>query len=265
MLRQATGLWVGSSLTVISLLIIAWGFLPLAVTTKNVPIPLTSMTISAEQGSGGAGEASQTNPLEAGKEQTSGLQGEYEEDQSVLAGILERRRIILQNPRKMQSGEQGEIKLSIVVDPAEPGEGNGIEAGDGIEVSDPAWEDIYDAYNVMAEARLELFGMVADPVDTVTQPMRLGKPVIFNWQINAGSTGEKLGMVWLHLRFVPHDGGEAQDRTVFAHRVEIQVTDFLGMDRNTIRMVGFGGVFLGLGLSGYRFVYPMSRKKSGKD
>jgi hypothetical protein len=101
-------------------------------------------------------------------------------------------------------------------------------------------------YGVYVNTQLELDGMQVIPSDVISQPMIRGKDLAYDWQITAISAGINSGTLWLSLRVVPFEGGESITRTLSAQKVEIQVTDFWGMDGQTARLAGCFGLGLAL-------------------
>lgn len=108
--------------------------------------------------------------------------------------------------------------------------------------------NIYEEYNVIVEARLELEGADARPADLVSAALAEGTAPTFYWEVTQREVGEARGTVWLYLRFVPKaDGGETRG-PVLAQRVEARSRSVLGRTGSEARLGGVVGGLIGLAL-----------------
>jgi hypothetical protein len=111
--------------------------------------------------------------------------------------------------------------------------------------------DIYDTHRVLAEARLELAGVRFIPTGEINVALLPGRPAAFLWSVSPDQPGIYGGTVWLHLRFIPLEGGEELRSVLTAQPVEIEATSLLGMSGSAARLLGgLGTAFcLALGLN----------------
>ena len=163
----------------------------------------------------------------------------------VQPAILEARRLTLEWPPKIRAGDSDRIYLTLDVD----AQGN---------LTPTVWEqghktsgetvyvpDLYDTHDVIAEARLDMAGVEVSPQGSIDEPMRPGKAVTFTWSVSPQKVGTYKGTIWLHLRFLPHDGGAETRMPLSVQLVEIQAANFLGLSGSAARLFGGVGVLLG--------------------
>jgi hypothetical protein len=105
--------------------------------------------------------------------------------------------------------------------------------------------NLYDTHNVMAEARLDLAGVQVTPEGDVSEPLLPGQSATFFWSVLPQEVGTFRGTIWVHLRFIPHDGGPESRRPLTAQLVEIQAANLLGLGGNTARWAGALGTLVG--------------------
>jgi hypothetical protein len=91
--------------------------------------------------------------------------------------------------------------------------------------------------NIVSVARLEIEGMDAFPGEK-RSPIVPGQQQTFQWEIRPDKAGAYRGKVWLHLEFVPKQGGEVQRVLVLARPIEINVIPVKGMSLTAARWVG---------------------------
>lgn len=151
------------------------------------------------------------------------------------AAIPENRTLEVLWPSRLRVGDAGVIRLSLEM------AGQAAPGGD--------WADVYATHDVVAEARLEMAGVEYRPDGEVSQALQPGRPVMFQWSLRADQAGAYDGTVWLHLRFVPHDGGPEQRSVITAQRIEMQAGDFLGLSGALARVLGSTGAVVGLASS----------------
>ena len=168
--------------------------------------------------------------------------------------ILETRRLTLEFPSKMRAGVEGDIvRLTLEVDdlgnitPTAQIAGN-VVVGETIEIP-----DLYETHNVIAEAQLDLAGIVVQPSEAIFEPLKRGQSVTFYWSIRPQETGIYRGTVWLHLNFANRSTGEESRIAVSAQIVEIEAVDFFGLSVNLARTSGVIGSIVG-GVVGFPFI-----------
>ena len=121
--------------------------------------------------------------------------------------------------------------------------------------------DLFDDYQVVLEARLELAGMAYAPVGSTLEPISPGTRGQFQWRITADHPGAGKGTLWVHLRLLPKGGGSELRLPVYAFPINIAVKDVLGIQTGIIRgllagvallVVVFLGVEIKRGISAAR-------------
>ena len=171
--------------------------------------------------------------------------------------IPESRRLTLEFPPVMRTGDSVRIRLQLEVDdrggivPTAIVKGN-VVTGEVVEIP-----NLYETHLVVAEARLDMAGMEVRPPGTISEPMTPGKAVTFYWSVRPEESGKYEGTVWLHLRFVPMAdlNGEQEGRIpVSVQFLEIEAKSFVGMfSGGTARGVGVVGSIVG-SILGFPFV-----------
>ncbi|MBN1450130.1 MAG: hypothetical protein JW963_03870 [Anaerolineales bacterium] len=171
--------------------------------------------------------------------------------------ILESRRLTLEFPPVMRTGDSARIRLQLEVDdrgniiPTAVVEGN-VVTGEVVEIP-----NLYETHNAIAEARLDMAGMEVQPPGTISEPLTPGKSVTFYWSVRPEESGRYEGTAWLHLRFIPMTSlsGEQESRiAVSVQFLEIEARSFLGfLDGGAARGIGALGSVVGSVL-GFPFV-----------
>lgn len=105
--------------------------------------------------------------------------------------------------------------------------------------------NVYEEYNVIVEARLELEGAEARPAELVSAALAEGAAPTFYWEVTPREEGEARGTVWLYLRFVPKEGGEEIRQPVSAQLVAIRTKSMLGRTGSEARVGGVVGCIVG--------------------
>ena len=168
--------------------------------------------------------------------------------------IPEARRLTLEFPPVMRTGDSTRIRLQLEVDdrgnitPTAVVEGN-VVAGEVVEIP-----NLYETHNVIAEARLDMAGMEVQPPGTISEPLSSGQAVTFYWSVRPKGSGSYEGTAWLHLRFIPKGGGDESRIPLSVQFLEIEARSFLGfLNGGTARGVGALGSVVGSVL-GFPFV-----------
>lgn len=107
---------------------------------------------------------------------------------------------------------------------------------------------LYEEYNVIVEARLDLPFANVRPADVVSTALVEGGVATFYWDVNPHEAGELHGTVWLYLRLVPQAGGEETRQPVSAQLVKIRSKSMLGRTGSQARAAGVVGLIVGLAL-----------------
>jgi hypothetical protein len=168
--------------------------------------------------------------------------------------IPESRRLTLEFPPVMRTGDSTRIRLQLEVDergsitPTAVVEGN-VVSGEVVDIP-----NLYETHNVVAEARLDMAGMQVQPPGMVSEPLTQGQAVTFYWSVRPNESGNYEGTAWLHLRFVPKGGGEESRIPVSVQFLEIEARSFMGyLSGSMARGIGALGSVLGSVL-GFPFV-----------
>ena len=237
-------------------------------TRRNLLLLLAGMILVAASlacGLGSAPEAAAPPPAEEPMEPAEEEPVAPEPTQGVLptptvsAGnqpqpaIPESRRLTLEFPPVMRTGDSARIRLQLEIDdrgnivPTAVVEGN-VVTGEVVEIP-----NLYETHFVVAEARLDMAGMEVQPPGAISEPLTQGQSVTFYWSVRPEESGKYEGTVWLHLRFVPRDGGEESRIPVSVQFLEIEANSFLGFfSGGAARGVGALGSVLG-GVLGFPF------------
>jgi hypothetical protein len=173
--------------------------------------------------------------------------------------IPESRRLTLEFPPVMRTGDSTRIRLQLEVDdrgnitPTAVVEGN-VVTGEVVEIP-----NLYDTHNVIAEARLDMAGMEVQPSGTISEPLSQGQAATFYWSVRPNESGKYQGTAWLHLRFVPKAGGQESRIPVSVQFLEIEARSFLGfLNGNLARGIGALGSVVGSVL-GFPFVDDLAK------
>ncbi len=172
--------------------------------------------------------------------------------------MLEPRRVVLEWPKSMRIGENGEIVL--IFEPLKDGTASSILTND--------MSDIYNTYNIMSEARFEVAGIRVNPANPTRESMPAGQTVRFKWEINTDHEGSYTGKVWLSLRLLPLDGGEVSQVPIYIQEIIIQTTSLFGLNESMAYLLGGVGVVLAATLDYddlLALVRKLTRKKISPD
>jgi hypothetical protein len=159
--------------------------------------------------------------------------------------LPEYRRLTLEFPPQMRVGDSEVVRLTLEADtlghitPTAVLEGNKITGG---VVQVP---NLYDTHNVVAEARLDLAGADIRPADVIDEPLLPGQSVTFFWSVHPMSMGTFSGTAWLFLIFVDKASAAESRMPLSAQPIEIQATNFLGLNGGVARSLGGIGTILG--------------------
>lgn len=161
------------------------------------------------------------------------------------AVIPETRRLTLEYPPQIRSGDSDVIRLTLEVDtlgnvtPTAEIQGHAV-TGQTVEIP-----NLYDTHSVIAEARLDLAGVEVRPSEDVSEPLMPGESVSFFWSVHPTSTGTYRGTVWLFLHFIDKTTKEESRKALSAQTVQIASTDFLGLNGSVARITGGLGSVVG--------------------
>ena len=83
------------------------------------------------------------------------------------------------------------------------------------------------------------------PPGEISQALTPGRPLTFVWDLLPVAAGQAAGTVWLHLSFTSAAGGPELRQVLTAQRIDIRVTEFLGLSGPWARALGSAGVVVG--------------------
>ena len=175
------------------------------------------------------------------------------------ASLQEKRLLSIEWPSSIRVGDSDIIRLTLEIDnqgqitPSVEVSGHQIL---GREISIP---NLYDTDNIFAEARLDMAGMQVSPDGAVRQTMLPGQTLIFYWSISPNQAGSYRGTLWVYLDLVPKSGGEMDQRTLIAHRIDIQSDTVFGLSATTARWFGAGGAVVS-SILGFPFLEKILEK-----
>jgi hypothetical protein len=192
---------------------------------------------------------------------------EGEPPATAVPAIPEQRRLTLEYPSRIRSGDSDVVRLTLEVDdlgnitPTAQFEGN-VVTGEVIEIP-----NLYETHNVIAEARFDISGLQVSPPELVSQTFSKGQSLNFYWSVRPTEVGNYRGTIWFYLRFVDKVNGEESRRAVSAQIVEIEAVNLLGLPVKLVRTVGGVGSVIGavIGFPFFddivKFVFRRRRRK----
>lgn len=163
------------------------------------------------------------------------------------ATLGERRLVSVDAPQWIWVGEVDHVRLALEVDE----EGRIATAlGDesrSLALEAPEAPGLYDAYHLVAEARLDLPSMDVRPQGGISEAMQPGRPVRFSWSLSPARAGVYRGTLWVYLNLAPKGGGEVERQALLALPVEIRGRSAIfGLPVRALRWAGAAGVAFGL-------------------
>jgi hypothetical protein len=144
------------------------------------------------------------------------------------------RQVVLEWPSSMRIGE--DETMTLVFEP--------VESVSATSDQPAGYSDIYSLYNLMAEARYDVSGIIVTPANPTRESMPAGQRVKFTWKINAVQVGLYDGTVWLSLRYLPLDGGQASQVPIYIQEVKVQTSSLFGLNKTMAYLLGGVGVVL---------------------
>lgn len=159
--------------------------------------------------------------------------------------IPESRRLTLEYPPQIRSGDSDIVRLTLEVDtlgnitPTAETQGN-VVTGQTVQIP-----NLYDTHNVIAQARLDLAGVDVRPSEEVSSPLLPGQSVTFYWSVHPLTSGTFRGTAWLFLVFVDKVTKEQSRIPLAAQTVQISTMDLLGLNGSLARTAGGVGSIIG--------------------
>jgi hypothetical protein len=166
-----------------------------------------------------------------------------------LPAVPEARRLTLEWPPDIKVGDSDVLRLTLEIDPDGGVTATAVVEGHETRSEKVLIPNLYETHNVLAEARLDLAGVEVTPTGEISEPMLPGEPVTFFWSVKPEQVGTYRGTIWVHLRFIPKDGGPESRKTLSAQQVEVRAVNLLGLSGNAARWMGLLGTLVGSSLS----------------
>jgi hypothetical protein len=173
--------------------------------------------------------------------------------------LQERRLAVLEWPSSIHVGDSDVLTLTLQIDQSGNLTPTAQISGHKVTGETIYIPDLYDTYNLVAAARLDLAGVEVTPQGMVSQPMRPGQKIFFSWSISPDQLGRYRGTLWLYLNLVPKNGGEPDQLTLLAPQIEIESVSVLGLPGPVARWGGVAGSSLSL-VFGFPFIESLLKK-----
>lgn len=176
-----------------------------------------------------------------------------EEDVIVIpVSLIEPRLLTMEWPKEICLGEMDIVKLKFEIY-----SGNATtQSIDTFDISSigqlAVSSESPDFYNVVAEVRFDMPGMIIEPKGAISKPVIPGKDLSFFWNLRPARSGNYPGTLWLYLNLVPREGGKVNRLTLMANPLQIEVASILGLQAKTARWVSITGILISL-LVGFKF------------
>jgi len=163
--------------------------------------------------------------------------------------ISQQRLLILEYPSTIRVGDSDLIILTLELDPQGNLTPKAFIQGHQIQGENIAIPNLYETHYIFAEGRLELSGLVIKPSAEIRETLQPAQSVKFAWSVLPQQVGTYRGLVWLHLIFIPKQGGNEERRALSAQRIDIRAVNLLGLSGAAARWMGVIGTILGSWLS----------------
>jgi len=173
--------------------------------------------------------------------------------------LQERRLAVLEWPSSIHVGDSDVLTLTLDVDQAGLLTPTAQIAGHKVTGTAVFIPDLYDTYNLVAAARLDLAGVQVSPQGMVSQPMRPGQKIFFSWSISPTQLGQYRGTLWLYLNLVPKNGGNPDQLTLLAPQIQIESVSVLGLPGPVARWSGVAGTGLSF-VFGFPFIESLLKR-----
>ena len=160
-------------------------------------------------------------------------------------GFSEARRLMTEWPDVLRVGDPAPIRM--LFEPAELGV-PGVtldEDQNKVQADENPGQNRAETYQTVAEVRLELDKMEFRPTGVISEALLPGKSARFSWSVRSSDEGFYPGTIWLHLQYIPRNGGDELRKVISAQTIEIQAEEFLGLSGNSARILGAIGLVLG--------------------
>ncbi len=103
-------------------------------------------------------------------------------------------------------------------------------------------------YNILAETRLEMDGVLFTPTGDIIEPIKPDQMLSIYWTLQPENIGVYQGVVWLHFQYVDVDKNETVRKLISTQLIDIKSEGFLGLRGDVARLLGIIGAVIGLAL-----------------
>lgn len=159
--------------------------------------------------------------------------------------IPESRRLTLEYPPKIRTGDSDVIRLTLEVDSLGNVTPTAIIQGNAVTGATVQIPNLYDTHYVTAEARLDLAGVEVRPPEAIEETLLPGQSVTFYWSVRPTESGSYRGTAWMFLRFVDKVSGVESRNALSAQTVQIEAVNFFGLTGSAARAAGGVGSVIG--------------------
>ena len=160
--------------------------------------------------------------------------------------IMEDRLLVLESPTRIRTGDSDQVILSLLAADDRKQASSAEFEGHAQINQTTNLQDVYDTHNIVVEARLDLAGMEFTPGGEIAEPLRPNVPVKFIWSVKPEEPGAYRGTIWVHLRFIPLDGGDPTRQALTAQIIDVDAVNLLGLGGKSARVIGALGVVVGV-------------------
>ena len=147
-----------------------------------------------------------------------------------MPSLPEKRMIHLTFSPVMRAGETQTFEMDLVTE------------------SETADAGLYQEYNVISEARLELPFADVHPANLISTAPVEGGDATFYWEVTPLGVSDLQGTIWLYLRLIRKADGKETRKPVSAQLIKISSKSLLGWTGSEVRVAGSVGLLLGLSL-----------------
>ncbi len=164
---------------------------------------------------------------------------------SIPPAIPEKRLLIVEWPKRVRVGDSALVRLSLEMDDQGTLTPTAFVEGEALELTPVEIPNLYETHRVIAQARLDLAGVQVAPEGVMSEQLLPGMPTMFIWSVQPTEVGDFLGTIWLHLVFIPNEGGSDSRLMLSAQNIDIRAVDLLGLGGRSARILGAVGSVLG--------------------
>ncbi len=162
-----------------------------------------------------------------------------------IPAIPESRWITIEWPPDIKVGDSDIIRLTLDLDRGGDLTVTAQVSGNETRSEPVSIPNLYETHNVLVEARMDLAGVIVSPEGVTSESLLPGEPAFFAWSVKPEEVGNYRGTIWLHLVFIPKEGGVESRRALSAQRIDVRAVNFLGLGGSAARWLGGLGTLVG--------------------